>query len=123
MLGQFIDYLPDSLKDEFRERIKKISNVITMLKAGSIPQIQNIPDYFIRGIYKNRLLQTYSFEALSTVLNDMTSKLNDLGYMENLKTVLEGDADQQDWMPLHKEQSKKRKGKKKQPKSPQGIMD
>lgn len=121
MLSQFLDYLPDSMKEEFRDRAKKISSIMKIIKAGSLTQIQEIPDLYIRGIYKNRLLQTYSHEALSSFMNDMTSKLNLLGYMENLKVVLEGDVEQQDWI---EEQAKRERAvkKKKKPRSPQGNV-
>lgn len=121
MLSQFLDYLPDSMKEEFRDRAKNISLIMSAIRAGSIPQIQKIPDLYIRGIYKNRLLQTYSHQALSSFMNDMTSKLNLLGYMENLKVVLEGDVEQQDWIAEKAKREGSGKKKKKQ-KSPQGNV-
>lgn len=104
---QFIDYLPDSLKEQFREEAKKISAIQELIRADALPQLKEIPDLYIRGIYRNKLLQTYSYAALEEYVNGITSALNKLGYMENLKMVKEGDADvDMDWIA---EQERRRK--------------
>lgn len=121
----FISYLPDSMKDKFRAKAEHIYMVMNAIQAGNLEQIQEIPDYYIRGIYKNRLLQFYSSEALKTFIDEMTSMLNQLGYMENLKVVAEGDLEgDQDWIPEQQRRQKaERRKRRKEKKEPQGNID
>ena len=124
LAGTFIPYLPDSMKEQFRERANHIIEVMNIIKAGRLKQIQEIPDLYIRGIYKNRLLQIYSNESLNKFIDDMTTQLNQLGYMENLKVVREGEAElDPDWIALYKKEKRQSKRSKKRDASPTGSID
>lgn len=129
LLTEFINYLPDSMKDEFREKAQKIALVMNAIRSGSLKVIKDIPDLFVRGIYRNRLLQIYSSKKLSVFMDELTTKLNQLGYMENLKLIAEGQADvDNDWIIIDQkrkkaERDKKKKGRKKRDTSPQGTID
>jgi len=81
-MASLIPYLPKSIKNEFREKVLQIERSMEIIRAGKVPQIQKIPDFYIRGIFKNRLLQTYAHEALDKFMDELSSKLDDLGYME-----------------------------------------
>lgn len=120
----FIPYLPDSMKDEFRKKANHINTVMNTIKSGSIPAIQRIPDFFMRGIYKNRLLQIYSNEVLTKFIDDMTTQLNKLGYMENLKMIAEGTADEgMDWIEIDRRRKRQAKMRKKKKEEPVGSME
>lgn len=123
LIVQFIHYLPDSMKDEFRPKAHKIAQIQELIRNDALPQLREIPDLYIRGVYRNRLLQTYSYAALEQLIDEISTALNKLGYMENLKVVQEGDADGQlDWMAEANRRARaKRRGKKKS--SPQGSID
>lgn len=82
MVASLIPYLPKSIKNEFREKVLQIERSMEIIRAGKVPQIQKIPDFYLRGIFKNRLLQTYANEAFNQVMDELSSKLDDLGYME-----------------------------------------
>lgn len=120
----FIPYLPDSMKEKFRKMAVHINTVMNAIKSGNIPAVQRIPDFFMRGIYKNRVLQIYSNEVLTKFIDDMTSQLNQLGYMENLKMVAEGEADEGiDWIELDRRRKKQAKRRKKKEEAHIGSMD
>jgi hypothetical protein len=122
---ELIDYLPTSLKEEFKEKAAKIQHSINMIASGNVPQIKKIPDFFIRGIYKTRLLQKYSSAALSGFINELTTKLDNIGYMENTKVVAEGsaDMDQESWMELQEREGKKSGRRKKGSEAHTGSLD
>lgn len=123
LMTGLIDYLPDSIKEKFRDRARRIQEIMNQISSGSLPQIQKIPDYYTKGIYKNRLLQLFSNEAFQSFVDDLTSQLNRLGYMENLKQVAEGTVDTEtDWIPLDKERKRRGQSKKRKP-EPTGVMD
>jgi len=127
LIASFISYLPDSIKKEFRDRAIHIQEVVDVIRAGSLDVIQRIPDLFIRGIYRNRLLQLYSSEALGKFIDDLTTQLNELGYMENLKVVTEGEADErEDWIAIDKKRKAKTKRRRRKKEgtadSPTGVM-
>ena len=115
LVASFISYLPDSIKDDFRDRANHIQEVMDTIKSGSLEVIRKIPDLYIRGIYRNRLLQLYANDALTSFIDDLTTQLNKLGYMENLKVVTEGEADEAaNWIEIDKKRRSTRKRRKKQ---------
>jgi len=121
-----IVYLPESIKDEFREKAAKINYSFNQIRAGRILEVQKIADFYIRGIFKNRLLQTYGNAALQQFVDELTTKLDKIGYMENIKTVAEGTAEQEGtWMEIEEKQGKKitKKRKTKGEARPTGSMD
>lgn len=122
---ELIDYLPKSIKEKFKEKAALIDYSLNQIKTGRIPQLRKIPDFYMRGIYKNRLLQTYGNIALKTFIDELTTMLDDIGYMENTKVVAEGDADQQgDWLYVQEEEKKKgSRSKRKKSEAPTGTMD
>lgn len=127
LVASFISYLPDSIKDDFRDRANHIQGVMDIIRSGSLAVIKRIPDFYIRGIYRNRLLQLYANESLTKFIDDLTTQLNKLGYMENLKVVTQGEADpSQDWLAMDKKrravEKRRRKGKKGLADSPSGDM-
>lgn len=129
LAAELITYLPESMKSEFKDRASQIENSINLIRSGRLKQIQDIPDFFIRGIYKNRLLQTYGNEALKDFINNLTTKLDNIGYMENTKVVVEGSAevDEESWLKMQKEgQAQEAKGKgrrrRKDEESPTGVV-
>ena len=111
LMTSFIGYLPDSIKEEFRERAAQIRFSMNMIQTGRLKEIQAVPDLFIRGIYKNRLLQLYANEAFSAFIDDLTTMLNRLGYMENTESIDEGFS--HTWMPQKQEEQKAKKKAKK----------
>jgi len=119
LLTELIRWLPDSIKEEFRSRAIQIENSINLIKSGRLPQIQKIPDFYMRGIFKNRLLQSYCDLSFKALIDDLGTKLNDLGYMENVEKITEG---VDDWyIQQQKEQGKRQRAvakKKTQPKEP-----
>lgn len=122
----FIAYLPDSMKDEFRKRAADIRAVMDRIQAGNVPEIKAIADFFLRGIYRNRVLQIFSSEALTQFTDDMTSRLNSLGYMENIKQEAIGEADENvDWVKMDQRRKAAQKGgrRRKRDSSPVGNMD
>jgi hypothetical protein len=126
LVTSLIPYLPASMKDEFREKAQRIEESMNTIRSGRLREVQAIPDFFIRGIFKNRLLQTYANAALSKFVDDLTTKLDKMGYMENVKSVPEGTgevATEDSWLKLQtdKENAGKRRGKKGD--SPTGSMD
>jgi len=130
LVASFIGYLPDSIKEQFRDRANHIQGVMDIIKSGRLEVIKKIPDLYIRGIYKNRLLQLYANKALTKFIDNLTTQLNKLGYMENLKVVTEGEADEAvAWIEMDKkrraEEKKKRRRTKKHGSadSPSGEMD
>lgn len=127
LVTSFISYLPDSIKDEFRDRANHIQGVMDIIKSGSLEVIRRIPDFYIRGIYRNRLLQLYATESLTKFIDNLTTQLNKLGYMENLKVVTEGEADPTaDWIAMDKKrratEKKRRRRKEGSADSPSGSM-
>jgi hypothetical protein len=121
---ELIGYLPQSIKEEFKEKAAKIDYSLNQIKTGSIPQIRKIPDFYLRGIFKNRLLQNYGNIALKTFIDELTTKLDKIGYMENTKIVAEGDAEAEgSWIYVQDEEKRRGKGKKKKNEAPSGTMD
>lgn len=106
LLADLIRWLPDSLKEEFREKVIKIERSMNHIKAGTLAEIRRIPDFYIRGIFKHKLLQTYADKAFSSLIDELSTKLNQMGYMENTEKVLEGE---DDWYALHRKDSDKKK--------------
>lgn len=123
---ELIDYLPESMKSEFEDRAAMIRNSLNLITTGRLPQIQKIPDFYIRGIYKHRLLQNYGNAALQKFISELTTKLDNIGYMENTKVVSEGSADgigEETWLDLQTKESKKGSSKRKKPEAPSGALD
>jgi len=104
LLTELIRWLPDSIKEEFRNRAIQIEDSINLIKSGRLPQIQKIPDFYMRGIFKNRLLQTYCDLAFKVLIDDLGTKLNNLGYMENVEKITEGE---DDWYAEHRRETQK----------------
>lgn len=108
---ELIGYLPDSIKSEFRDRAAQIALTMNAVKTGKVKELQQIPDFFIKGIFKNRLLQNYCSRSLSKFVDDLSTRLNEMGYMENVEKIEQGE---DDWYREHrKEQAAKEKAKKK----------
>lgn len=93
IVTELISYLPDSIKEDFRTEALKIQENIRRITGNNLPQIKKIPDFYMRGIYRNRLLQTYSAQALDSFIDRLTTKLNALGYMESVEHIQEGEDD------------------------------
>jgi len=128
LAAQLIDYLPESLKGEFKAKSVMIQHSINAIASGSLPQIKQIHDFYVRGIYKTRLLQKYSAAALQGFISELTTKLDNIGYMENTKVVAEGsaDSDQQTWLELQERQGqegKKGSRRKRGSEAPSGSLD
>jgi len=92
-ITQFIPYLPDSMKDKHADRAGQIQLVMMNIQSDAYPFLKEIPDFFQRGIMRFKLLQNYSRLALEKFISEMTTDLNNLGYMENIKEVEQGDVD------------------------------
>lgn len=123
LLASLIPYLPDSIKDTFKEKAVRIEHSMTRIRTGNVPEIKRIPDFFLRGIFKNRLLQSYGNEAFNQFMDELTTKLNKMGYMENTKIVAQGEADEEgDWIEVDQKSSRGSR-KKKKSEAPSGSMD
>jgi hypothetical protein len=126
LAAELITYLPESMKTEFKSRADQIEVSINLIRTGKLKQISDIPDFFIRGIYKNRLLQTYGMEALKDFINNLTTKLDNIGYMENTKVVAEGSTEvsEESWLKMQEQAQgqEPKKGKRKRGESPAGIV-
>jgi hypothetical protein len=122
---ELIDYLPESIKKEFTERAATIKHSLNLITTGKIPQIQRIPDFYLKGIFKNRMLQRYGNAAFQQFISELTTKLDNIGYMENTKVVVEGsaDMDEQTWLGLQEKEGKKSSGKRKRSGSASGSLD
>lgn len=121
LLTELIRWLPDSIKEEFRNRAIKIENSINLIKSGRLRQIQRIPDLYLRGIFRNRLLQSYCDVSFKVLIDDLGTKLNTLGYMENVEKITEGE---DDWYAEHrKEAAAKKRAEKKKSKQPKTEAD
>lgn len=119
LLTELIRWLPDSIKEEFRKKAIMLETNISLIQSGKLKKIRNIPDFYLKGIYKNRLLQAYSDISFKTLIDDLGSKLNNLGYMENVEKLTEGE---DDWYAEQRKEQMRRKRaakkeEKKQPRS------
>lgn len=121
------DTLPRSLKKEFRLKAIGINHSMLQIRSCSLPELARINDLHKRHRTRNWLLTSYSTAALSQFLDQLTTKLDEMGYMENTKITSEGDADGVDgdgtWKTNY-EQSKDRGKIKpaKKDKAPAGSM-
>ena len=123
---QLIDYLPESMKNEFNKKAVTIKHSLNMITSGKMPQIQRIPDFYIKGIFKKRLLERYGNAAFSQFISELTSKLDNIGYMENTKVVAEGSADGVDgetWLDIQDKEGNKKSSRKKRSESASGSLD
>lgn len=103
---ELVDYLPDTIKNDFRGRATQIAATMEMITSNALKCLKAVPDFYIRGIYRNRILQTYCSKAFSKFINDLSDKLNALGYMENVDRIEEGE---DDWYRLHRQEQMKKK--------------
>lgn len=103
---ELVNYLPNSLKDAFKNKVAMIQHTMTLIKTNSLTCLKQTPDFYIRGIFRNRILQAYAGRALSQFIDELSDKLNSMGYMENVEKVEEG---QDDWFIEHKKQEIQRK--------------
>lgn len=122
---ELIDYLPESIKNEFSERAATIKHSLNLITSGRIPQIQRITDFYIRGIFKNRILQRYGNAAFQQFISELTTKLDNIGYMENTKVVVEGSADMdgQTWLDQQEKEGKKSSSRRKRNEAASGSLD
>lgn len=134
-LAELISSLPESMKKQFQDRADHIIYVIDLIKANRLQVLQDTPDFYIRRIKRDKILQMYCAERLATFMNDFSLHLDRLGYMENLKMIMEGQADEgMEWIAIDKKRKKlaarrerrrerKDKGKKRVKQTPTGSMD
>jgi hypothetical protein len=109
LVTDLINYLPDSIKEEFKAEANAIQATMNKVKTGNVPQLKKITDYYVRGLFKKRLLENYASVALNSFIDRLTSRLNDLGYMENTEKLQEGE---DDWYREHnKQQAQKKRDK------------
>lgn len=106
LLVELVGYLPNSIKDYFKEKAKMIYHTMTLIKTNQLTCLQQTPDFYVRGIYRNRILQAYANQALSNFVDELSTKLNSMGYMENVEKVEEG---QDDWFIEHRKQEIQKK--------------
>jgi hypothetical protein len=103
---ELIDYLPNSIKDEFQKRATMISNTMSLIRGSKIDCLRKVPDFYIRGIFKNRILQMYCQKALASFVDELSTKLQSMGYLENVEHIEEG---QDDWYLEQKKEQAERK--------------
>jgi hypothetical protein len=90
LAATLVDYLPSALKTEFQKRADQILESMNIISAGNIKQLQDIPDIFLRRAAKIRILNNYSYLALRSFVNDMSTELQKRGYMESVDFADEG---------------------------------
>jgi len=89
LMATFISYLPDDMRKKFKERKTRILHSMNLITSDQLPEIRKIRDPFMRQIYKDRLLNTYSYEALDDFINALSTELTRRGYLE-ITSKIEG---------------------------------
>ena len=90
LIATLIDYLPDDIKDEYRDRANMIIDSMNLIAAGKLVQVQKIPDIFQRHVFQKKLLVNYSIEALKDFVDSLSSTLDEKGYLITSKDFDEG---------------------------------
>ena len=72
-----VDYLADEIKQKFRDKAKKIKAHMQQIEAGT-----QGPYAFNRSLNRNRALQSYAFKMLPTFIDELSTMLDQRGYME-----------------------------------------
>ena len=85
-----IPYLPDDLKKKFHEQADLIIHTQKLITSGTVCNINTINDTFHKQIQKNKILETYSDQALNKFINDLSSAFDKKGYFEIHKNVPTG---------------------------------
>lgn len=87
-----IDYLPETLKEEFGDRANAIGINMERISAGDLPEIRKQHDIFLKIVYKHKVLRAYSNRSLMQFVNDLTRKLDKSGYMIARSSIVEGES-------------------------------
>lgn len=85
-----IGYLTDDLKEKFEKKADMITNTLNQITSGNVGGINEINDTFQKHIRKKKLLETYANKALNGFITELTSALEQKGYMEHHKNVPKG---------------------------------
>jgi len=98
---ELIRFLPDSIKQKYREmaeaidgytRLVALNKVTVRDKDGrEVNPFLSVPDLFMRLTKKRAVLREFSRQALLSFMDTLTSELNRLGYMENIKFVMQAE--------------------------------
>lgn len=96
--------------------------MLKLIKANGIPQLYKIVDIHQRRAKRNWLLTAYSAASLQSFINNLTTRLDQMGYMENTELKTEGTVDLPVWAKDYEHEKRTKKGGKKEPPAPQGIV-
>lgn len=90
LIAQLIDYLPENIKETFSKKAALIEHSMTLISSGNLPEIKKIPDLFLRIVYKHKLFRAYANLALHNFVDELSTELDQKGYMISRTDVIEG---------------------------------
>jgi len=108
---ELIPWLPESMKTEFMERAMQHQTALRYIRSNKLPQLYKIIDIQQRTSKRNWLLHAYSITALQNFIYDLTSRLDQMGYMENTKVETVGSVDEPTWAEKYRQEMNTPKGK------------
>jgi hypothetical protein len=65
---------------ECKEKAILIANTVRAIQRSKLKCLTDIPDLFIRKLYKQRLLQSYCKRAFADFIENVSAKLAEHGY-------------------------------------------
>jgi len=90
LAATLIAYLPKGIKEDFTKTADEILHSLNMITSGGMKQIADIPDAFQRRRYKQKILRAYSELKLHKLITDLSTTLQERGYMEAVDFADEG---------------------------------
>lgn len=88
LLATFIAYLPPDVKNIYRPAADLVLRILGEIHAGTI--FGQAPDLYLSQQHKHRILETFGNQALSFLVDAITTTMYDKGYMERLDETSEG---------------------------------
>lgn len=77
-----IPIFPEDIRKAFEQKAKVIENGINIILSYQIPQLQNIPDLFIKQWLREKYLAYYCQEHYKEFITALFEALQDKGYIE-----------------------------------------
>jgi len=77
-----VQVLPNDIREIFEPRAKMIEQGIAIILNYQIPQLQNIPDLFIRQLLREKYLQWYCKQHYESFIKDLFITLQSKGFIE-----------------------------------------